>query len=86
MALEDGPSHPAAVRRLGPSELEIVIHEGRKRQVRRMCEAVGHRVTRLERVAFGPLRLGGLGPGEHRRLDDDEVASLRAVASPSKPG
>jgi 23S rRNA pseudouridine2605 synthase len=79
--LQDGPSHPAVVRRLGPSEVEIVMHEGRKRQVRRMCEAVGHRVTRLERVRFGTLDLGGLAPGEHRRLGDAEVASLRAAAS-----
>jgi 23S rRNA pseudouridine2605 synthase len=84
--LEDGRTHPAAVRRLGPAEIELVIHEGRKRQVRRMCEAVGHRVMRLERVSFGPLELGGLAPGEHRRLDDAEVAGLRAAASGSRPG
>jgi 23S rRNA pseudouridine2605 synthase len=86
VTLQDGPSHPAVVVRLGPSELEIVIHEGRKRQVRRMCEAVGHRVTSLERVSFGPLDLGGLAPGEHRRLGDPEIASLRGAASGSPPG
>jgi 23S rRNA pseudouridine2605 synthase len=84
--LEDGRTHPAVVRRLGDAEIELVIHEGRKRQVRRMCEAVGHRVTRLQRVSFGPLGLGGLAPGEHRRLDDAEVAGLRAAASGSQPG
>ena len=47
----------------GPGELEIVLREGRKHQVRRMCEAVGHKVTALERVAFGPLLLGRLGIG-----------------------
>ena len=51
-----------------PSELELTIHEGRKRQVRRMLDLVGHRVETLERVAFGPLRLGALPPGGHRRL------------------
>ena len=66
--LEDGRTAPAKVRRIGPGELELTIHEGRKRQVRRMCESVGHRVETLERVAFGPLRLGTLPPGGHRRL------------------
>ncbi|HEY7076380.1 MAG TPA: pseudouridine synthase [Solirubrobacteraceae bacterium] len=77
VALEDGCTAPAAVRRLGPDRLELTIHEGRKRQVRRMCEAVGHPVKALERVAFGPLRLGGLEPGEHRRLRPAEVERLR---------
>jgi 23S rRNA pseudouridine2605 synthase len=57
--LEDGPTAPAKVRRLAPARFEITIGEGRNRQVRRMVEAVGHRVTRLERTAFGPLRLQG---------------------------
>ena len=69
---------PAKVRRIGPGELELTIHEGRKRQVRRMCEAVGHRVESLERIAFGPLRLGTLPPGGHRRLTPAEVERLRA--------
>src|SRR5215218_7819360 len=76
--LEDGRTSPARVRRIGPGELEITIHEGRKRQVRRMCEAVGHRVESLERVAFGPLRLGTLPAGGHRRLTPAEVERLRA--------
>jgi 23S rRNA pseudouridine2605 synthase len=75
--LHGGPTAPAHVRLLGPHELELTIHEGRKRQVRRMCEAVGHRVVELRRVAFGPLRLGDLGAGRHRRLTAAEVQRLR---------
>jgi 23S rRNA pseudouridine2605 synthase len=78
--LEDGPTAPAKVRRLAADRLEMTIHEGRKRQVRRMCEAVGHPVRALERVAFGPLRLGALEPGEHRRLTPAEVERLRSLA------
>jgi len=79
VALEDGVTAPARVRRRGAGTIEITIHEGRKRQVRRMCEAVGHPVSALERVAFGPLRLGSLAPGEHRRLRAAEVERLRAL-------
>jgi 23S rRNA pseudouridine2605 synthase len=79
VALEDGVTAPARVRRRGAGKIEITIHEGRKRQVRRMCEAVGHPVSALERVAFGPLRLGSLAPGEHRRLRAAEVERLRAL-------
>jgi 23S rRNA pseudouridine2605 synthase len=78
--LEDGLTAPAKVRRLAADRLELTIHEGRKRQVRRMCEAVGHPVRALERVAFGPLRLGALEPGEHRRLTPAEVERLRSLA------
>jgi len=78
--LEDGLTAPAKVRRLAADRLELTIHEGRKRQVRRMCEAVGHPVRALERVAFGPLRLGPLEPGEHRRLTPAEVERLRSLA------
>jgi 23S rRNA pseudouridine2605 synthase len=74
--LEDGRTAPAKVRRLAPDTLEITIHEGRKRQVKRMCEAVGHRVTRLERTTFGPLQLKDLEPGQHRRLTDAEIRAL----------
>jgi 23S rRNA pseudouridine2605 synthase len=74
--LDDGRTAPADVRRAGRGELEITLREGRKRQVRRMCEAVGHRVVRLERVAFGPLRLEGLREGEHRPLTVQEVEAL----------
>ena len=79
--LEDGPTAPAAVRRVGRAELEITIREGRNRQVRRMCEAVGHPVTALCRVAFAGLRLGHLAPGEHRTLGAAEVARLRAAGA-----
>jgi 23S rRNA pseudouridine2605 synthase len=77
--LEDGLTAPARVRRLGPHEIELTIHEGRKRQVRRMCAAVGHPVMALERVAFGPLRLGRLAPGGYRRLSEAELGRLQAL-------
>jgi 23S rRNA pseudouridine2605 synthase len=81
VTLDDGVrSSPARVRRAGPQEIELTIHEGRNRQVRRMCDAVGHPVIALERVAFGPLRLGGLAPGTHRRLRPAEVERLRALS------
>jgi 23S rRNA pseudouridine2605 synthase len=75
--LEDGRTAPAKVRRLGADRLDLTIHEGRKRQVRRMCEAVGHPVRELQRIAFGPLRLGDLPPGQARRLSPAEVERLR---------
>ncbi len=74
--LDDGPTAPAEVALLAPDELEITIHEGRNRQVRRMCEAVGHPVLELTRVAFGTLRLDDLAPGAHRRLGAREIAGL----------
>jgi len=80
--LDDGPTSPADARRLGQDTLEITIREGRNRQVRRMIEAVGHRVKELERTAFGPLRLSGLAAGEARRLSEDEVERLRRIAAP----
>jgi pseudouridine synthase len=76
--LDDGPTAPARARRLGAGRLELVIHEGRNRQVRRMCEAVGHPVRRLHRTAYGPLELGALAPGRWRPLTAEEVAALRA--------
>jgi len=78
--LEDGVTAPAKARQLEPGVLEIVIREGRKRQVRRMCEAVGHRAKALERSAFGPLRLERLPEGEFRRLTPAEVERLRKTA------
>ena len=77
--LEDGPTAPARVRRVGAHEIEITIHEGRNRQVRRMCAAVGQPVTALRRTGFGPLRLGRLAAGGHRRLTRAEVQRLRAL-------
>jgi 23S rRNA pseudouridine2605 synthase len=78
--LEDGPTAPARVRRVGDDEIELTIHEGRNRQVRRMCEAVGHPVLELVRTRFGPLSLGDLEPGAHRRLRQVEVERLRALS------
>jgi 23S rRNA pseudouridine2605 synthase len=77
--LDDGPTAPARVRRMSANLIELTIHEGRNRQVRRMCEAIGHPVLALERIAFGQLRLGGLAPGMHRRLSGLEIELLRAL-------
>ena len=79
--LDDGRTAPARARQPSAGVLEIAVREGRKRQVRRMIEAVGHRVLELERVAFGPLGLRGLGRGQSRRLKDVEVERLRRSAS-----
>jgi 23S rRNA pseudouridine2605 synthase len=78
--LEDGPTAPAEARLVAPDVIEIEIHEGRKRQVRRMCEAVGHPVTALERIRFGSLSLGKLALGAHRVLTPAELEALRAQA------
>ena len=75
---------PAEVERRGERELEITIREGRKRQLRRMAEAVGNRVEALTRIRIGPLELGDLGAGEARRLGDDEVDSLWEDARPMR--
>ena len=82
--LDDGPARPARVTLLTPpgreSVLEITIREGRNRIVRRMLEAVGHPVRELERVAFGPLELGRLRPGDARRVRPRELEELRRRA------
>jgi len=75
--LDDGMTAPARVRRLKADTIEIAIREGRNRQIRRMIEAVGHRVHSLQRVQFGPLRLGSLAEGAHRRVTPRELESLR---------
>jgi len=75
--LEDGRTSPARARQLRPGLIELELTEGRNRQVRRMCEAIGHRVLSLERVAFGPLRLQGLSAGDSRRLSAAQVERLR---------
>ncbi len=80
--LDDGPTAPARVRRRGRREIEITIHEGRNRQVRRMAEAIGNEVESLERVVFGSLRLGRLAVGETRRLDPREVERLWEDSAP----
>ncbi len=88
--LDDGPTSPAQVRLRGGDEyearLEISIHEGRKRQVRRMCAAVGHPVKRLKRVTFAGLGLGHLKPGQWRRLTPGEVRALRVRAGLGSAG
>jgi 23S rRNA pseudouridine2605 synthase len=85
--LEDGLTAPALARRVKGNLIELTIHEGRNRQVRRMCEAVGHPVSELQRIAFGSLRLGALAPGSYRRLRAGEVERLRAgAADPRRAG
>jgi 23S rRNA pseudouridine2605 synthase len=79
--LEDGLTAPAKVRRLSSNHIELTIHEGRKHQVKRMFDAVGHPVRALERVAYGPLRLGGLEEGAHRALTPAEIERLRSLGS-----
>src|SRR5206468_9212074 len=71
--LDDGPTSPAHVRRITGARIELTIHEGRNRQVRRMFEALGHRVKALHRSRYGPLKLGGLEPGQWRELEPSEV-------------
>jgi 23S rRNA pseudouridine2605 synthase len=80
--LEDGRTSPAEVTRLGEREIEVVLREGRNRQLRRMAEAVGNRVTSLVRVRLGALELGDLRPGSARRLGSDEVTRLWEDARP----
>ena len=63
------------------SVIDLTIHEGKYRQVRRMFEALGHPVTALERLRFGPISLGTLGPGQSRALTGRELAALRTVAA-----
>jgi 23S rRNA pseudouridine2605 synthase len=75
--LDDGRTAPARVRRIAPTTIEIVIHEGRNRQVRRMLDAVGHPVTQLHRSAYAGLALQGLEPGEWRALEPSEVEVLK---------
>lgn len=91
--LEDGLTAPARVkllRRGRQSEIELIIHQGKKRQVRRMLEAVGHPVIGLRRTRFGPLSVQGIPPGKYRHLTLDEIRALKsiktAVISKRKPG
>ena len=89
--LEDGPTAPAKVRILDRNEqqdrtkLEIMIHEGRNRQIRRMCEAVEHRIRALKRTEFAGLNLSGVKRGAYRPLTAEEVAYLYELARLSPP-
>ena len=80
--LEDGPAAPAEVERLGERQIEITIREGRKRQVRRMAEAIGNEAEGLTRIRIGSLDLGDLRRGEARRLDRREIAALWKDSAP----
>jgi 23S rRNA pseudouridine2605 synthase len=80
--LEDGRTAPAKVALVGPSLVELTVHEGRKHQVKRMLEAVGHPVLRLHRKAYAGLTVDGLAPGEWRELSVEEVRRLRAPGAP----
>ena len=81
--LEDGMTAPARVAVVSPTLLRMVIHEGRNRQIRRMCESVGHPVVRLVRTRIGPLADPSLTPGSYRPLTFDEVRGLAAAAVPA---
>ena len=81
--LDDGMTAPAQVVRVSDGVLRIVIHEGRNRQVRRMCSAIGHEVTRLVRTRIGPLTDPTLSPGVSRQLSVSEVRKLMAAVEPS---
>jgi 23S rRNA pseudouridine2605 synthase len=81
VALDDGPTAPARVRRLGRSRLELTLHEGRKHQVKRMLAAVGHPVVGLHRCRYAGLSVDGLAPGEWRELEPAEVGRLRSLSS-----
>jgi 23S rRNA pseudouridine2605 synthase len=81
IALDDGKAAPARVKKIAPDRFELELREGRKRQARRMTEAIGYRVRALERVAIGPLRLEKLAEGGHRRLKQQEIEALRDAAS-----
>jgi 23S rRNA pseudouridine2605 synthase len=84
--LDDGPTEPARVNLLGPRALRVVLHEGRNRQVRRMCEAVGYQVVSLARTRIGPLSSKGLAPGHWRHLSAEEVRALWGATAPGGVG
>jgi 23S rRNA pseudouridine2605 synthase len=76
--LDDGRTAPARARRVSKGRVELILHEGRKHQVKRMLAEVGHPVRRLQRSRYGPLTVEGLEPGEWRELTPEELAALRA--------
>lgn len=77
--LDDGRTAPAQVRRVGPHTIELIIHEGRNRQVKRMLDAVGHPVRSLHRSKYAGLTLQGLRPGESRQLTRAEIDRIRSL-------
>jgi 23S rRNA pseudouridine2605 synthase len=85
LELDDGRTAPAGARRLGQGRVELVLHEGRKHQVKRILEAVGHPVTRLHRPEYAGLTLEGLEPGECRELEPPEVEQLRLASAEAPP-
>jgi pseudouridine synthase len=80
VAIDGARTQPADIKALAPGLLRVTIREGRNRQVRKMCEAIGHPVSRLSRVAIGPIADARLKPGEWRELSEAEVKKLRAAA------
>lgn len=84
--LDDGMTAPAKASQIEPGLVRLVIHEGRNRQVRRMCEAVGHPVVRLVRTRIGPLVDHSLAPGAWRALETSEVRALERAATSTMPG
>ncbi|MBO9534398.1 MAG: rRNA pseudouridine synthase, partial [Solirubrobacteraceae bacterium] len=82
--LDDGLTAPTDVTAIAPAKFEITLREGRNRQVRRMCDAIGHPVKELQRIRFGDLELGHLLEGGVRRLKPQEVEALRALAGEAK--
>jgi 23S rRNA pseudouridine2605 synthase len=89
VVLDGRATAPAQIRKVGATGknawLEITIREGRNRQVRRMCEAVGHRVMKLKRIRYGPIRLGDLEPGQYRHLTPGEREKLRRYVTAKSP-
>jgi 23S rRNA pseudouridine2605 synthase len=85
VVLEDGKTSPAGVRRIDGGRIELTIHEGRNRQVKRMLEGVGHRVKALHRARYAHLTLEGLEPGAWRELEPSDVDRLRVATRDSQP-
>ncbi len=83
--LEDGMTAPAKVSQPSPGVVRLTIHEGRNRQVRRMCDAVGHPVTRLVRVRIGPISDRTMPPGRWRELTPTELRALEQAVLPAEP-
>jgi 23S rRNA pseudouridine2605 synthase len=84
--IEGHKTGPAEVKAVGPGHLRVIVREGRNRQVRKMCDAIGHPVTKLTRVAIGPIQDPKLKRGQWREMTDAEVKKLQAVADFPLPG